>query len=109
MAQKFAQTFRTPVVELMQPMPSMNVLPLVRWDSGTRLSSLLRALAVGISLDCLADQVNVILRGKVEQVDVGRLVVISSKRCVLEASVQDTGSEMFAEVCHRHVREERVE
>ena len=44
-----------------------------------------------------------------EQVDVGRLVVISSEWCVLEASIQDAGSEMLAEVGHRHVREERVE
>ena len=63
---------------------------------------------VGISLDCLADQLGVILGGEVEQVDVGRLIVISSKWCVLEASIQDTGSEMFAEVGHRHVCEERV-
>ena len=64
---------------------------------------------VGISLDCLANQLDVILGGEVEQVDVGRLVVISSEWCVLEASIQDAGSEMLAEVCHRHVREERVE
>ena len=66
-------------------------------------------VCVGISLDRLAVQLGVILGGKVEQVDVGRLVVISSKRCVLEASVQDASSEMLAEVGHQHVREERVE
>ncbi len=64
---------------------------------------------VGISSDCLADQLSVFLGGKVEQVDVGRLIVFSSERCVLEASIQDAGSEMLAEVGHRHVREERVE
>ena len=60
---------------------------------------------VGISLDCLADQLGVILGGEVEQVDVGRLIVIFSEQCVLEASIQDTGSEMFAEVGHQHVCE----
>ena len=64
---------------------------------------------VGISLDYLADQLGVILGGEVEQVDVGRLVVISSERCALEVSIQDAGSEMLAEVGHQHVREERVE
>ena len=76
---------------------------------GFRHKVIFLVACVGISLDCLDDQLGVILGGEVEQVDVGRLVVISSERCVLEASVQDTGSEMFAEVCHRHVREERVE
>jgi hypothetical protein len=42
---KFAHTFTTSLIELTQPMPSMTVLPLVQWESGTRLSSLFCALA----------------------------------------------------------------
>ena len=75
---------------------------------GFRHKVIFLVACVGISLDCLADQLDVILGGEVEQVDVSRLVVISSERCVLEVSVQDNGSEMFAEVGHRHVCEERV-
>ena len=76
---------------------------------GFRHKVIFLVACIGISLDCLADQLDVILGGEVEQVDVSRIVVISSKRCVLEVSVQDTNSEMFAEVGHRHVCEERVE
>jgi hypothetical protein len=66
-------------------------------------------LCIGISLDSLSDQVCIILRGKMKYVDVGRLIVIASKLCILKASIQDACCEVLAKMKHGHVCVERVE
>jgi len=66
-------------------------------------------LCIGISLDGPRDQVGVILRGKMKQVDVGRLIVITAKMRVLKTRVQDAGDEMLAEMKHRHICAEWVQ
>ena len=64
---------------------------------------------IGISLNGPRDQVAIILRSKMEQVDVGRLVIITAKICVLETRIQDAGDEVLAEMKHRHIRVEWVQ
>ena len=44
-----------------------------------------------------------------KQVNVGRLVIITSKIRVLETRVQNAGDEMLAEMKHRHIRVEWVQ
>ena len=64
---------------------------------------------IGISLNGPRDQVSIILRSKMKQVNVGRLVIITAKIRVLETRVQNAGDEMLAEMKHRHIRVEWVQ
>ncbi len=62
-------------------------------------------LCIGISLNGPRDQVAFILRSKMKQVNVGRLVIITAKIC----RIQDAGDEMLAEMKHQHIRVEWVQ